>query len=99
MSLSASSLDSVYRSVDTREEFGIAVLKKAQDQAKQQATALIESIVLGNGGSRHTETLRALVHAGANVNIADRNGQTPLALARARNYKNMVQILEKAGAK
>jgi ankyrin repeat protein len=62
-------------------------------------TALIESIVLGNGGSRHTETLRALVHAGANVNIADRNGQTPLALARSRGYKNMVQILEKAGAK
>ena len=26
-------------------------------------TALIESIVLGNGGSRHTETLRALGHA------------------------------------
>lgn len=62
-------------------------------------TALIESIVLGNGGSRHTETLRALVQAGANVNIADRNGQTPLQLARARGYKNMVQILEKAGAK
>ena len=62
-------------------------------------TALIESIVLGNGGSRHTETLRALVRAGANVNIADRNGQTPLALARSRSYKNMVQILEKAGAK
>jgi ankyrin repeat protein len=62
-------------------------------------TALIESIVLGNGGSRHTETLRALVQAGANVNIADRNGQTPLQLARSRGYKNMVQILEKAGAK
>ncbi len=62
-------------------------------------TALIESIVLGNGGSRHTETLRALVHAGASVTIADRNGQTPLQLARSRGYKNMVQILEKAGAK
>jgi hypothetical protein len=44
MSLSASALDSVYRSVDTREEFGIAVLKKAQDQARQEASALIESI-------------------------------------------------------
>ncbi len=62
-------------------------------------TALIESIVLGNGGSHHVETLRALVHAKANVNIADRNGQTPLALARSHGYKNMVQILEKAGAK
>ena len=62
-------------------------------------TALIEAIVLGNGGSRHTETLRALVHAGAKLDIADRNGQTPLALARAHGYKNMVQILEKAGAR
>lgn len=62
-------------------------------------TALIESIVLGNGGPRHVETLRALVHAGANVNIADRNGQSPLALAKSRRYATMVQILEKAGAK
>ena len=62
-------------------------------------TALIESIVLGNGGARHIETLRALVSAGANVNLADRNGATPLQLARSRDYKEMVNILEKAGAK
>jgi ankyrin repeat protein len=62
-------------------------------------TALIESIVLGNGGKHHTDTLRALVVAGANVNLADRNGQTPLALARAKRYTAMVQILEKAGAR
>jgi ankyrin repeat protein len=62
-------------------------------------TALIESIVLGQGGPRHVETLRALVHAGANVNLADRNGQTPLQLARQRGFKAMVEILEKAGAR
>lgn len=62
-------------------------------------TALIESIVLGNGGKRHTETLRALVQAGANVSLADRNRATPLQLARQRGYREMVQILEKAGAK
>ena len=62
-------------------------------------TALIESIVLGNGGPRHTETLRALVRAGANVNLADRRGETPLALARGRRYQAMVEILEKAGAR
>jgi ankyrin repeat protein len=62
-------------------------------------TAVIESIVLGNGGPHHTETLRALVHAGANLNLADRNGQTPLALARSKRYAAMVQVLEKAGAR
>ena len=62
-------------------------------------TALIESIVLGDGGTRHTETLRALVSAGANLQLADRNGNTPLRLAKGRGYKAMVEILEKAGAK
>jgi ankyrin repeat protein len=62
-------------------------------------TALIESIVLGDGGARHTATLKALVDAGANVNLADRNGTTPLALARGRGYREMAAILEKAGAR
>jgi ankyrin repeat protein len=62
-------------------------------------TALIESIVLGDGGRNHTETLRALVEAGANVNIPDGSGATPLTLARSRGYREMVAILEKAGAK
>jgi ankyrin repeat protein len=62
-------------------------------------TALIESIVLGDGGRRHTATLKALVDAGANVNLADRDGRTPLALAKSRGYREMVAILGKAGAR
>ena len=62
-------------------------------------TALIESIVLGNGGARHVATLKALADAGANVNLADRSGTTPLGLARGRGYGEMVVILQKAGAK
>ena len=61
-------------------------------------TALIESIVLGNGGRNHTDTLDALVKAGANVNLADRSGTTPLGLAKGRGYTEMVRILEAAGA-
>lgn len=61
-------------------------------------TALIESIVLGDGGPRHVATLKALVEAGANVNLPDRNGQTPLTLARQRGYRDMVEILTRAGA-
>jgi uncharacterized protein len=62
-------------------------------------TALIESIVLGDGGPRHTATLKALVGAGADVNLADRGGKTPLALAGARGYREMAAILESAGAR
>jgi uncharacterized protein len=62
-------------------------------------TALMESIVLGDGGRNHTETLDALVRAGANVNIPDRQGVTPLGHARQRGYAAMVRILEAAGAR
>jgi hypothetical protein len=62
-------------------------------------TALMESIVLGNGGANHTATLRALVEAGADVNIADRQGITPLQHARRRGYVEMARILEAAGAR
>ena len=62
-------------------------------------TALMESIVLGNGGKAHTDSLEALVKAGANLNIADRQGVTPLDHARSRGYAEMVRILETAGAK
>jgi len=62
-------------------------------------TALIESIVLGQGGPRHVATLQALVEAGASTQLADREGRTPLALARSRGYEPMVQILLKAGAR
>ena len=62
-------------------------------------TALIESIVLGDGGIPHTATLKALVDAGANVNLADRGGTTPLQLARGRGYQEMTAILVAAQAR
>ena len=62
-------------------------------------TALIESIVLGDGGARHVATLQALLDAGASTALTDRDGRTPLALARGRGYAQMVQLLEAAGAR
>ncbi len=59
-------------------------------------TAVIESIELGDGGTRHQETLRALIDAGANLNLSDRQGNTPVMLARRRGYTEMVQMLERA---
>jgi ankyrin repeat protein len=55
--------------------------------------------VLGDGGVRHTDTLAVLIEAGANVNLADRNERTPLALAQERGYEAMVQRLRQAGAR
>jgi ankyrin repeat protein len=62
-------------------------------------TAVMEAVTLGDGGKAHIETLEALVQAGANLNIADRHGVTPLGHARARRYAELVRILEAAGAK
>ena len=62
-------------------------------------TALLEAVVLGDGGAAHTEIVRLLVGAGANVNVADRDGVTPLAHAKKSGYSGMVRILSAAGAR
>ena len=59
-------------------------------------TALIEAVILGQGGPRHVATVKALVDAGADTRIADRGGKTPLAHARDRGYTAMVTLLEAA---
>ena len=60
-------------------------------------TALIEAVILGNGGPRHTETVRALLEAGADPKVRDRNGVTPLQHAEARGYGSITSILSQAG--
>lgn len=62
-------------------------------------TALIESIVLGDGGPNHLACLTALLNAGATPNLADRDGRTPLALAKARGFREMAARLEAAGGR
>jgi hypothetical protein len=62
-------------------------------------TALLEAIMFGDGGERHTEVVRLLVGAGADVNLADGDGTTPLAHARQRGFETIAGILERAGAR
>jgi ankyrin repeat protein len=62
-------------------------------------TALIEAVILGDGGPRHVETVRVLVDAGADPGIPDRNGMTPLQHAETRGYEEIATILRRAGAR
>jgi len=62
-------------------------------------TALLEAIILGDGGPRHTEIVRMLLAAGANPNVADRQGVTPLEHARARGYRPIAAMLASAGGR
>jgi uncharacterized protein len=59
-------------------------------------TALIEAVILGDGGRRHADTVRALVGAGANAGIGDREGVTPLEHAQRRGYHDVATIIAKA---
>jgi ankyrin repeat protein len=59
-------------------------------------TALLEAVLLGDGGVRHTEVVRMLVAAGADVDLADKEGVTLLAHAKNKNFTEIVKILENA---
>ena len=61
-------------------------------------TALLEAIILGDGGKKHIEITDLLLKHGANPNIADKNGVTPLMHARERKYKEIENLLVKSGA-
>ena len=62
-------------------------------------TATIEAVVLGDGGPRHQRTLAALIGAGADLSLPDRQGRTPLRLAREHGQAAMVAMLAAAGAR
>ena len=57
-------------------------------------TALIEAVILGNGGPHHVETVRALIDAGADKTITDREGVSPLQHAERMHYSEIVDLLQ-----
>lgn len=59
-------------------------------------TALLEAIILGDGSSRYEDIVQLLLDAGADANLADRDGVTPSRHARERGYKTMVRMLMRA---
>jgi ankyrin repeat protein len=57
-------------------------------------TALLEAVILGDGGRDHQEITRILLDAGADPRIADKDGVTALEHARAKGHAAIVRILE-----
>jgi len=62
-------------------------------------TALIEAVVLGDGGPRHQRVVQALLAAGASTRLTDRDGRTPLQLAQARGHGALVALLQTASVR
>ena len=56
-------------------------------------TALLEAVILGEGGRAHVSTVRQLVAAGADVGVRDKSGLTALEHARRRGFAAIVRIL------
>jgi Ankyrin repeats (3 copies) len=56
-------------------------------------TALLEAVVLGEGGRAHVRTARRLVNGGADVGIADEDGVTAHEHARRRGFTAIERIL------
>ncbi|MBB3110119.1 hypothetical protein FHS18_002186 [Paenibacillus phyllosphaerae] len=62
-------------------------------------TALMEAIILNDGGQRQQQVVQVLIEHGADVNIPDHDRVTPLQHARNKGFKEIERILVAAGAK
>lgn len=62
-------------------------------------TGLLEAVILSDGGPRHIEIVRLLFDAGADPNIADKDGVTPLQHARERRYDAIAALIKDAGGR
>lgn len=62
-------------------------------------TCLLEIVILGDGGPRHVEVARLVLAAGANPNIADRDGVSPLTHAKRKGQREIAQLIADAGGR
>ncbi|MFH8490790.1 ankyrin repeat domain-containing protein [Streptomyces longisporoflavus] len=59
-------------------------------------TALLEAVILGEGGRAHQEIVALLLAAGATPGLADRDGRTPLAHAERLGFTEIAALLRDA---
>ncbi|NEU64753.1 ankyrin repeat domain-containing protein [Paenibacillus sp. ALJ109b] len=62
-------------------------------------TALLEAIILNDGNKRQQQTIHLLIDHGADVNLSDRDGVSPLIHTKNKGFKEIEEILVRAGAK
>lgn len=62
-------------------------------------TALLEAVILGDGGPRHAEIVRLLLAAGARTDIGDKAGVTALEQAKRKGQIEIVRILTAAAGR
>lgn len=60
-------------------------------------TCLLEIVILGDGGPRHQQAAKLVLDAGADPNLADKNGVTPFAHAKANGQAEIAEIIQEAG--
>lgn len=61
-------------------------------------TCLMEAIVLADGGPAHQQIVTQLIAAGANLNLPDNDGLSPLQQAEKRGQSAIAKLLQDAGA-
>jgi ankyrin repeat protein len=57
-------------------------------------TALLEAVILGDGGPDHQQIVSLLLAAGAGATIPDKDGVTALRHAQTQGYTALVRLLE-----
>lgn len=57
-------------------------------------TALLEAVILGDGGIRYQKIVRSLLNAGADATIPDNTGRNALNHARNRGQTQVLHIIE-----
>lgn len=62
-------------------------------------TALMEAVVLGDGSSTYVEVVQALVDAGCDIHIPDKDGITALQHTKRMGFAEIANVLEKVSGK